>query len=116
MKHSRQDVESEKECDAVTTYAVGYMYMTEGADLITKKEVKHMEQTGQTSRLGRPILVAADRLTGAVFGNQVRCKGSSATWAVMVLRDNLYNYGYGGARVRLRSDQKPAIKDVMMNL
>ena len=83
------------------------MYITEGHDVVGKND------TRITKTPGKPILVSQDRLSGAVFGHRVQCKGSSATWAVKKVIEDLKDCGYGGSKICIRSDQENAIKDLM---
>ena len=91
----------------MTTFACDYMFMTEDAEYVPKKEEANHRS------LGKPIMVEYDRITGAVFGHRVQCKGGAATWAVKKMNDDIYDCGYGGARIRLRTDQENPIKEVM---
>ena len=105
--HRTKDEDEEARTRTVTTFACDYMYMTDEAEFVPKKEeIKHRA-------LGKPIMVEYDRVTGAVFGHQAQCKGATATWIPKTIDDDIVECGFGGARIGLRSDQENPIKDVL---
>ena len=108
MPHRCRDEEEEKKARTVTTFAVDYMYATEQLELLTKEEVDQ----GKTW-IGRPIMICCDSLTGGVFAHHVKSKGVSSGWPVKKMKDDIVECGYGGARIRLRSDQESPIKDLV---
>ena len=70
--------------DTVSTFSFDYMVLTEDIEIVSENE----PALGKIAS-GKPILVAVDRLTGAIFGHRVRCKGSAAKCAVRRLQSDL---------------------------
>ena len=57
----------------------------------------------------KPVLVAVDRITGAIWALEVDGKGVDTGAGVKWLNEKLNMAGYSGVKVTLRSDQEPAI-------
>ena len=68
-RHRRTDIDKERETMTVTTFALGYMYLTEAATLVSAGEARR----GKT-KLGRPILVEVDRKAGGVLDIELNTK------------------------------------------
>ena len=60
----------------------------------------------------QPVLVGRDRRTGVFFGHAVPLKGAGVDWIAGQMVRDIYKCGYYG-RVVLRSDQEPALQDLL---
>ena len=58
------------------------------------------------------VLVSEDLATGGIRAHHVLAKGSGDPWIAGKIKDDIEEFGYGGALVRIKSDQEPAIVDV----
>ena len=58
------------------------------------------------------VLVSEDLATGGIRAHLVLAKGSGDPWIAGKIKDDIEEFGYGGALVRVKSDQEPAIVDV----
>ena len=56
------------------------------------------------------VLVSEDLATGGIRAHLVSAKGDP--WIAGKIKDDIEDFGYGGALVRIKSDQEPAIVDV----
>ena len=57
------------------------------------------------------VLVSEDLATGGIRAHLVLAKGNGDTWIKGKIKDDIEEFGYGGAPVRIKSDQEPAIVD-----
>ena len=58
------------------------------------------------------VLVSEDLATGGIRAHLVAAKGNGDPWIAGKIKDDIEEFGYGGAPVRIKSDQEPAIVDV----
>ena len=58
------------------------------------------------------VLVSEDLATGGIRAHLVLAKGNGDLWIAGKIKDDIEEFGYGGALVRVKSDQEPAIVDV----
>ena len=58
------------------------------------------------------MLVSEDLVTGGIRAHLVSAKGNGDPWIAGKIKDDIEEFGYGGALVRIKSDQEPAIVDV----
>ena len=82
--------------------------MIDNGDLCTREE---MERVGW-DRTRDTVLVSEDLATGGFRANFVLAKGNGDTWIAGNIKDDIEEFGYGGALIRIKSDQEPAIVDV----
>ena len=82
--------------------------MTDNGDLCTREE---MERVGW-DRTRDAVLVSEDLATGRIRAHLVLAKGNGDPWIAGKIKDDIEEIGYGGAPVRIKSDQEPAIVDV----
>ena len=57
-------------------------------------------------------LVSEDLATGGIRAHLVSAKGNGDPWIAGKIKDVIEDFGYGGALVRIKSDQEPAIVDI----
>ena len=55
------------------------------------------------------MLVSEDLATGGIRAHLVSAKGKGDPWIARNIKDDIEEFGYGGALVRIKSDQEPAI-------
>ena len=55
------------------------------------------------------MLVSEDLATGGVREHLVSSKGHGDSWIAGKIKDDIEEFGNGGALVRIKSDQEPAI-------
>ena len=60
----------------------------------------------------QPVLVGRDRRTGMFFAHAVPYKGAGVEWVAQQMVCDISKCGFDG-RVALRSDQEPALQDLM---
>ena len=58
------------------------------------------------------VLVSEDLATGGIRAHLVLAKGNGDPWIAGKIKDDIGEFGYGSAPVRIKSDQEPAIVDV----
>ena len=58
------------------------------------------------------MLVSEDLATGGIRAHLVSEEGNGDPWTAGKIKDDIEEFGYGGACVRIKSDQEPAIVDV----
>ena len=58
------------------------------------------------------VLVSEDLATGGIREHLVLAKGNGDPWIAGKIKDDIEEVGYGGAPVRIKSDQEQAIVDV----
>ena len=104
-KRNQAEEEGEELQTAVTTYALDYMWLGENAERVEVED-------GVSSSIGRPILVGADRKTKGLAANRTEKKGAGCGWIVKRVCEDIREAGYGGSRIRLKTDQEAAIKEV----
>ena len=82
--------------------------MIDTGDLCRREE---MERVGW-ERTTDTVLVSEDLATGGIRAHLVLAKGNVDPWMSGKTRDDIEEFGYGGALVRTKSDQESAIVDV----
>ena len=103
-----QEKVRKKEDKHMTTWSIDYAFMIDKGDLCTKEE---MERVGWCMTRDT-VLVSEDLATGGIRDNLVSAKGNGDPWIAGKIKDDIEEFGYGGAPVRIKSDQEPAIVDV----
>ena len=91
----------------MTTWSIDYAFMIDNCDLCTKEE---MERVGW-GKTRDTVLVSEDVATGGILAHLVLTKGNGDPWMAGKIKDDIEVFGYGGAPVRIKSDQEPAIVD-----
>ena len=92
----------------MTTWSIDYAFMIDTGDLCTREE---MERVGR-DKTTDTVLVSEDLATGGIRAHLVSAKGNGDSWIAGKIKDDIEEFGYGGAPVRIKSDQEPAIFDV----
>ena len=92
----------------MTTWSIDYAFMIDNGDLCTKEE---MERVGW-DKTRDAVLVSEDLATGGIRAHRVSAKGNGDPWIAGKIKDDIEEFGCGGAPVRIKSDQEPAIVDV----
>ena len=105
-RRARQDEEEREQ--HMTTWSIDYAFMIDTGDLCTKEE---MERVGW-DKTRDTVLVSEDLATGGIRAHLVSAKGNGDPWIAGKIKDDIEEFGYGGAPVRIKSDQEPAIVDV----
>ena len=105
-RRARQD-EEERERH-MTTWSIDCAFMIDNGDLCTREE---MERVG-SDKTRDTVLVSEDLATGGIRAHLVSAKGNGDPWIAGKIKDDIEEFGYGGAPVRIKSDQEPAIVDV----
>ena len=82
--------------------------MIDNGDLCEREE---MERVGW-DKTRDTVLVSEDLATGGIRAHLVSAKGNGGPWMAGKNNDDIEEFGYGGAPVRIKSDQEPAIVDV----
>ena len=57
-------------------------------------------------------LVSEDLASGGIRAHLVLPEGNGDPWMAEKIKDDIEEFGYGGAPVRIKSDQEPVIVDV----
>ena len=78
--------------------------MIDTGDSCTREE---MERIGW-DKSRDTVLVSDDLATGGIRAHLVLAKGNGDPWIAGKIRDDIEEFGYGGALVRIKSDQEPA--------
>ena len=97
-----KDKDEEEREQHMTTWSIAYAF------LCTREE---MERVGW-DRTTDTVLVSEDLATGGIRAHLFLAKGNGDPWIAGKIKDNIEEFGYGGALVRIKSDQEPAIVDV----
>ena len=105
-RRARQDEEEREQ--HMTTWSIDYAFMIDNCDLCTREE---MERVGW-DKTRDTVLVSEDLTTGGIRAHLVSAKGNGDPWIAGKIKDDIEEFGYGGAPVRIKSDQEPAIVDV----
>ena len=92
----------------MTTWSIDFAFMIDTGDLCTREE---MERVGW-DKTRDTVLVSEDLATGGIRAHLVSAKGNGDPWIAGKIKDDIEEFGYGGALVRIKSDQEPAIVDV----
>ena len=92
----------------MTTWSIDYAFMIDKSDLCTKEE---MERVGW-GKTRDTVLVTEDLATRGIRAHLVSAKGNGDPWIAGKIKDDIEEFGYGGAPVRIKADQEPAIVDV----
>ena len=79
--------------------------MIDNGDLCTREE---MERVGW-DKTRDTVLVSEDLDTGGFRAHIVLANGNGDPWMAGKIKDDIEEFGYGGALVRVNSDQEPAI-------
>ena len=82
--------------------------MIDNGDLCTRED---MERVGW-DKTRDTVLVSEDLATGGIRAHLVLAEGNGDPWIAGKIKDDIEEFGYGGAPVRIKSDQEPAIVDV----
>ena len=92
----------------MTTWSIDYAFMIDTVVLCTREEMERVgwEKTRDT------VLVSEDLATGGIRAHLVWAKGNGDSWIAGKIKDDIQEFRYGGAPVRIKSDQEPAIVDV----
>ena len=92
----------------MTTWRIDYAFMIDNGDLCTREEMERVgwEKTRDT------VLVSEDLAFGGIRAHLVSAKGNGDPWIAGKIKDDIEEFGYGGAPVRTKSNQEPAIVDV----
>ena len=91
----------------MTTWSIDYAFMFDNGDLCTRE----MERVGW-DKTRDTVLVSEDLATGGIRAHPVSARGNGDPWIAGKIKDDIEEFGYGGAPVRIKSDQEPAIVDV----
>ena len=76
--------------------------MIDNGDLYTKEE---MERVGW-DKTRDTVLLSEDQATGGIRAHLVSAKGNGDPWIAGKIKDDIEEFGYGGALVRIKSDQE----------
>ena len=107
--HRRRPRQDEEEREQhMTTWSIDYAFIIDNGDLCTREV---MERVGWV-KTRDSVLVSEDLATGGIRAHLVLAKGNGDPWIAGKIKDDIEEFGYGGAPVRIKSDQKPAIGDV----
>ena len=101
----QRDIDKEDRANAVTIWSLDYAFVTESDVMLTRKE---METQGM-EKVKDTVVVCEDRRTGGLRAHLVVAKGTGDAWVARCIKEDLGDFGYGGAAVRLKSDREPAI-------
>ena len=107
--HRRRARQGEEEREQhMTTWSIDYAFMIDTGDLRTREEVERVgwDKTRDT------VLVSEDLATGGNRAHLVSTKGNGDPWIAGMIKDDIEEFGYGGAPIRIKSDQEPAVVDV----
>ena len=105
-RRARQDEEGREQ--HMTIWSIDYAFMIDNGDLCTREE---MERVGW-DKTRDTVLVSEDLATGGIRAHLVSAKVNGDPWIAGKIKDDIGEFGYGGAPVRIKSDQEPAIVDV----
>ena len=99
-RRARQDEEEREQHMTTSSIDTG--------DLCTREEMERVgwDKTRDTA------LVSEDLATGGIRAHLVSAKGNGDPWIARKIKDDIEEFGYGGAPVRIKSDQEPATVDV----
>ena len=102
-RRARQDEEEREQ--HMTTWSIDYAFMIDTGALCTKKEMERVvwDKTSDT------VLVSEDLAPGGIRAHLVLAKGNGDPWMAGKIKDDIEEFGYGGAPVRIKSDQEPSI-------
>ena len=90
-----------------------YGFLTER---IKKQEGEHGESTVQKAEESLTVAVMNESLTSSVWAYAVEHKGSREGWVVEQVLEDLQTVGLKNDRIVLKSDQEPAIVDMMTEI
>ena len=74
-----------------------------------------MERVGW-DKTRHTVLVSEDLATGGIRSHLVLAKGNGDPWTAGKIKDDIEEFGFGGALVRIKSDQEPVIVDVQRSV
>ena len=98
-RRARQDEEERKQ--HMTTWSIDYAFMIDNGDCAQERD-----------KIRDLVLVSVDLATGGIRAHLVSAKGNGDLWIAGKIKDDIEELGCGGAPVRIKSDQEPAIVDV----
>ena len=87
-----------------------YGFLTEDVEC---REGENGEEETQIARESMTMAVVHESLLGSVWTYAVESKGTSETWFIEQLLEDLETVGLKNERVVVKSDQEPAITEVM---
>ena len=106
--HRRRARQYEEREQHMTTWSIDYAFMIDTFDLCTREE---MERVGW-DKTRDTVLVSEHLATGGIRAHLVSTKENGDPWISGKIKDDIEEFGFGGALVRIKSDQEPAIFDV----
>ena len=116
-KEAEEEEEEEEEEEAKeqvgTTWAFDYTFLTEDFELLTKTEA---EAPAYKDKAKDVVMVSDDRSSGGVKAHLVECKGLKDGWIDTCTVQDISDFGYRGADIRLKCDQEPAITEVQQKV
>ena len=90
-----------------------YCFLTEDVD---KESGEHGETEVESARTTITVAVMQDSLTKSVWAYAVESKGSMEEWMVQQACEDLETIGLKNERIVLKSDQEPAMVDVLKEI
>ena len=90
-----------------------YCFLTEDVD---KESGEHGETEVESARTTITVAVMQDSLTKSVWSYAVESKGSMEEWMVQQACEDLETIGLKNERIVLKSDQEPAMVDVLKEI
>ena len=107
--HRRRARQGEEEREQhITTWSIDYAFMIDNGDLCTREE---MERVGW-DKTRDTVLVSENLATGGIRAHVNLARGNGDPWIAGKIKDDIGEFGYGGAFVCVKSAQEPAIVDV----
>ena len=105
-RRARQD--EEERGQHITTWSIDYAFMIDSGDSCAREEMERVgwDKTRDTA------LVSEDLATGGIRAHLVSANENGDTWIAGKTKDDIEEFGYCGAPVRIKSDQEPTIVDV----
>ena len=109
-RRARQDEEEREQ--HMTTWSIDYAFVIDNGDLCTREE---MERVGWDMARDT-VLVSDDHSTGGIRAHLDLARGNGDPWIAGKIKDDIEECGYGGAPVRIKSDQEAAIIDMIKSI
>ncbi len=103
---------SDDDPSMMTVYSLDYMYFTEELALLKEKENLDKKKPG----VGPTVLIGVDGKSGCIHAHVVPHKGRDDNWPVNIVINDLYDMGYAGCKVGIKTDQENAIKDLQKGI
>ena len=111
--HRRRARKDEEEREQhMTTWSIDYAFVIDNGDLCTREE---MERVGWDMARDT-VLVSDDHSTGGIHAHLDLARGNGDPWIAGKIKDDIEECGYGGAPVRIKSDQEAAIIDMIKSI